>query len=221
MASFKTTLKRALLNYHTIFPNPADVCVHLFCVIGNGYEWKDGQLVDKWDPHGRKKKPDYGDPSEKWPDHLEDYLRKDITYQLSEKARKVQQQFVIDNIDDIVKGSPVAEYFGHRRGYYLIKEICLDYARAFHFPDDIKPDWAEALYKFCYFWLQALNEEYRVGSKGDVSHWPTDITEAYEEIKKVRARLYSILHNGEPYEVHAARVRETTKVLLDKLDKKE
>lgn len=43
----KDALKRSLLNYPTIFPNAFSVYHHWFCVVGNGYEWKDGELVHK------------------------------------------------------------------------------------------------------------------------------------------------------------------------------
>lgn len=43
---FETTLKSCLMEYPSIFPNALSVYDHLFCTIGNGYEWENGQLVD-------------------------------------------------------------------------------------------------------------------------------------------------------------------------------
>jgi hypothetical protein len=42
----KDTLKISLLNYPGLFPNAFSVYHHWFCVNGNGYEWKNGELVD-------------------------------------------------------------------------------------------------------------------------------------------------------------------------------
>ena len=42
----KETLWKALINFPTIFPNALSVYNHLFCVGGNGYEWKDGELIE-------------------------------------------------------------------------------------------------------------------------------------------------------------------------------
>ena len=38
-------VKRILLNYPMLYPNALTVYNQLFCVIGNGYEWKNGELV--------------------------------------------------------------------------------------------------------------------------------------------------------------------------------
>ena len=43
----KKTLKLALINYPEIYPNALTVYDHWFCVIGNGYKWLDGELVEK------------------------------------------------------------------------------------------------------------------------------------------------------------------------------
>jgi len=51
--SLRDTVRYCLLWYPSIFKNALDVYNHLFCVIGNGYDWKDGCLVDG---HDKKKK---------------------------------------------------------------------------------------------------------------------------------------------------------------------
>lgn len=42
----KDTVRQSLLTYPNIHKNALDVYHHLFCSIGGGYEWKDGELVD-------------------------------------------------------------------------------------------------------------------------------------------------------------------------------
>lgn len=42
----KDTVREALLKYPSIEVNSLDVYNHLFCAIGNGYDWVDGELVD-------------------------------------------------------------------------------------------------------------------------------------------------------------------------------
>ncbi len=41
----RETLRENLLNYPMLFKNALDVYDQLFCVCGNGYRWKDGELV--------------------------------------------------------------------------------------------------------------------------------------------------------------------------------
>ena len=45
----KDNLKILLLNYPELFPNAFSVYHHWFCVNGNGYEWKNGELVNAYD----------------------------------------------------------------------------------------------------------------------------------------------------------------------------
>ena len=45
------TLRECLLNFPTIYANALSVYAHWFCVVGNGYEWVNGELVH----------PEYGD----------------------------------------------------------------------------------------------------------------------------------------------------------------
>ena len=47
----KDTVTRSLLEYPTLHLNSLDVYDHLFCTIGNGYEWVDGELVDIYAPN--------------------------------------------------------------------------------------------------------------------------------------------------------------------------
>lgn len=43
----KDTVMNALLEYPTLFLNSLDVYNYLFCMIGNGYVWTNGELVDR------------------------------------------------------------------------------------------------------------------------------------------------------------------------------
>lgn len=50
MTSVERAVKRALLEYPTLFPSPACVLVHAFTVLGSGYVWTDdGRLADRKD----------------------------------------------------------------------------------------------------------------------------------------------------------------------------
>ena len=46
MASVEQTVRNDLLLWPSILVNRFNVLHHLFCVIGNGFEWKDGELVE-------------------------------------------------------------------------------------------------------------------------------------------------------------------------------
>lgn len=44
--TLKNTVRNMILAYPALFRNALEAYNHLFCVIGTGYEWKNGQLVD-------------------------------------------------------------------------------------------------------------------------------------------------------------------------------
>ena len=49
------TIQDCFDNYPGLFKERVDVLNHLFCVIGNGYDWKNGELVDNVTTRGEKK----------------------------------------------------------------------------------------------------------------------------------------------------------------------
>lgn len=46
--TLEKTLTEMSLRYSDIFPSREDAIHHLFLVLGNGYDWKDGELVDPY-----------------------------------------------------------------------------------------------------------------------------------------------------------------------------
>lgn len=204
MSTFKQTLKFSMLRYPTIFPNPVDVCVHLFCAIGNGYEWYEGEMVDRFH-HNEPLVMKYPLDRDMTPEMAAIHASVDARtgHKLKDQARFVQMKWTEENIDAIVDAIPTNVYFGSDpKSYYFRKGICLEHAHAFHFPEDIKKDWAEALYGFLQYWLVQLNYEYGPGrSKDDeLLWWPEDIKEARKTILEARIRLYPLAHNGQTYE---------------------
>ena len=136
---------------------------------------------------------------------------------LRDKAKLVQMKFVADNIDEILEANPTNAYFGRESiGYYFTKNICLEYAKAFHFPDDIKKDWAEALYTFLQHWLYALNCEYGPPREKDdlLLWWPEDVREARQAILDTRVRLHPLVHNGRTYEQDAISTADLIRRIL-------
>lgn len=215
MPSFKQTLKYGLLRYPTLFPNPVNVCEHLFCTVGTGYDWIDGELVDNFDPNKTNESlvMKYPDETENREDLAE--LEKLIPDFYAERklkatARRIQMKFVQDNIETILIGSPVAVYFGNNlRGYYFLKGISIKHAHAFNFPENIKEDWAKGLYKFLEYWLVQLNTEYGVSHQThDVSFWPADIQQARTTIIETRNRLHPYAHGGQTYDQYISVMRE-------------
>lgn len=216
MSTVKQTLKFCMLRYPTIFPNPVDVLIHLFCSIGTGYEWFNGELVDFHTSEEEMNISTMKYPEKRSVDPALAELETSIGLTLKDQAKHIQMKFVEDNIDTIVNANKTNTYFGRERGGYgITKDIHIKYANAFSFPDTIKEDWAKTLCDFLQYWLYQLNVEYGAGdSKNDsLSWWPADIREARLVIAKTRARLYPYAHNGRTYEEHTAYIKELFKDL--------
>src|SRR5271157_4019207 len=214
--TFKQTLKYCMLTYPTIFPSPLHVLRHFFCVIGNGYGWIDGELVDCFCKDINVTKMKYREREEDLTIGVPEFVIARTGMRLRDQAELVQMKWVEENIDAIVEANPTNSYFGDQcNGCYFTRSISLEYAKAFTFPDNIKQDWAEALHEFLQYWLVQLNDEYGPGTKDDDLHWwPAEIREARQAILDARVRLHPYAYNGETYEQHVVNTRALLKDLL-------
>ena len=55
--NLEVTLQAMYDNYPLLFADRVDCLNHLFCVIGNGYDWVNGELVDPSDEKAPPKNP--------------------------------------------------------------------------------------------------------------------------------------------------------------------
>lgn len=148
MASVRDTIYRSLWNYPWVDKTRTSVLEHLFYVYGNGYVWRDGELIETslppWhdgplyprehdqftlDPDGP-----YTPPGSKFLEEME-------------ARRKHERDFVRDNIDAITDTVAEATFLarmkeqrkliGRKYLYPAGSKIC-------SLPDNIKPDWWHA-----------------------------------------------------------------------------
>ena len=117
----ETTIQRMFDRYPDLFSTRKECLNHLFCVIGNGYEWKRGQIVE------------CGEDDEVEPFIIEeekkDYEVKHPKAEPSkENIQKWNERKALYPMCYEFKWYPVCEFS-------LINEI----------PDDARPDWKEAV----------------------------------------------------------------------------
>lgn len=110
--------------YPDLFPTRKHCLDHLFCVIGNGFEWVNGELVDddnKYEKRYKLRKPIK--KAEFWREETWNQMNKfyNDLYGLDEK-RKIPMQYNFE-------------------WYPLSKK----YSALFTYPEDIKDDWKELL----------------------------------------------------------------------------
>jgi len=153
--NFKDTLRSMLLKYPAIFPNALAAYDHLFCVVGNGYSWENGQLVDSSDKmisqeEAILKSIDFHlvnpvfDPFSflKDNDSLE-IVKNSLQFKYKKVIEEVKMTFDIDNRMTDFTFEKLDKYFPGDK--YCIQ--ISDYTKIFKLPDNIQSDWLEAAEK--------------------------------------------------------------------------
>lgn len=112
------TIKKVMSVYPSIAPSRVQVLHHLFWVIGNGYEWKDGELVTLFSEDYEKKPLIPSSPA------LEAY---DRVYAALGKFIEATPDYI-----DVVR-IPLATVY----------PLC-EYSKILCIPEDVKDDWLDA-----------------------------------------------------------------------------
>ena len=162
------TIQNCFDNYPCLFKERADVLDHLFCVIGNDYEWKDGELVtnvptgsglalleshlvdgkafqhNKLSLRAESQLYEQERIAQGWYDvwksrHPDDDIK---------EMKATRQKTIAKLPDDVYYREPLRK----KRWYFYVNipgeeyiDFCEDYAFIFNYPDDIKPDWKDAI----------------------------------------------------------------------------
>lgn len=158
------TIHRSIIKYPSLynFGNLKDsrmaVLNHLFFTNGNGYDWKDGELVEyrseklksfkkrvkekqlkKWLNEDHK---DYED-SEAFKRFEEFCKENDLLHHLTKEAKEERKRRRIEE-----NNNRKLHIYPFSKGYFLLGEI----------PDDVKEDWLDAGYDACVFALNWFEE---------------------------------------------------------------
>ncbi len=128
MNKLDTQVRQSLLGYPLIFATRADVLEHMFLVVGNGYEWVGGSLVDVFD-----KGFDETRAREKFFFDV-DRMEADFGVDASSRLARARRQFQYDNIEDLVFERGTAQPMSTTR----IMAISVEHSHAFTVPDDVE-----------------------------------------------------------------------------------
>lgn len=158
--TLKDTVKDSLIMFPSIHKNIIDVYDHLFCTIGNGYEWIDGELKYVGGnervhtvQEGIMKifneefiKP-YGDEGQytvlgniiRHDFHREDYSDIKIIFHHNKRCAEYIED--IFNYEDRMNDYSIPMHKNYEFKFYELSK----YSAMCCFPDDIKYDWAEGI----------------------------------------------------------------------------
>lgn len=165
----KSELKHCLLNFPRIFPNALSVYDHWFCVIGNGYEWKDGELSVPY-KHDKKYSAKTAEQAvinllqyaiiEDWTDEKStilsiikafmeegpDNIKFIQNFVLSQNMQTMDYVEMIFNTKNRMNdfSIPVDTVLSKRKDYKFTFYPLCKYSRICNIPDDIKDDWLKA-----------------------------------------------------------------------------
>lgn len=143
------TIQAMYDEYPTLFKERSDCLDQLFCTIGNGYEWINGELVDK-DDHLKEKelarhlvdgkafqhnKMSLRDVAMEYARRREDKLESKPP-EIKDLLRKIDEEYFESIPDDVYHEKPRSE-----RWYPISKR----FSYLHNYPDDIKPDWLAAI----------------------------------------------------------------------------
>ena len=132
----ETTIQRMFDEYPDLFSTRQECYDFLFCVIGNGYEWRRGQLV-------------YCDDESTKEEEEEDYacpfppLARQSEENIAKRRKEDEELHNLQRENDLEDGLPdIGPYDPDKRHWY--HPIC-EYSRINNVPKDVKPDWAKAV----------------------------------------------------------------------------
>lgn len=168
------TIQKMFDSYPTLFKERADCLNHLFCTIGNGYEWVNGELIaiascgydvltkeeianlasrlvdgkayqyNKLSLRAESQLYEDERIAEGWyEEYKKRYPDEDV-----DRLKEVRQRTINKLPDDIFYKEPVRKkrwcFYVNIPGHERI-DFCTRFAFLFNYPDNIKPDWKEAI----------------------------------------------------------------------------
>lgn len=111
--------------YPDIFPTRKHCLNHLFCVIGNGYEWINGELVNKDDTFERRYK----------------------IVESMNKAKPRDEDFYNNmlRLENELKEVMGEDYKINHKYSFEWYPLCKEYSKLYTYPENITDDWMELL----------------------------------------------------------------------------
>lgn len=135
------TIQAMYDHFPGLFKDRADCYNQLFCTIGNGYEWIDGELIDTCAPvvpqHPLKDGKAY--------QYQKLSLRQTVEYYLRRAAARNSKPYVAPEDLEAIPDDVYHERPRKERWYFHQAGLCRDFAYLFNYPEEIKPDWKEAI----------------------------------------------------------------------------
>lgn len=223
MSHFKQFLAGQMRAYPLLYPEPLDIMVAILC--GNStMEWQQGNLVPSYAQTRDTSVMNYSDLNlDNRTDNPGDAMSAMYDKRWLQAQSQVQARRLVDqHMDIIVNADPTTTYFRsrfHQSGSIreLVNGKVGKEAAFLCFPDDIQPDWGQAIVQFQDWLLQSMNDTHGIGIAGQTDHWPEAARVLKENIRSARERLHPLLHGGQSYKEHCGNMQRLSERLIGEI----
>lgn len=148
----RDTIKSSVLNYPLISQTNGEIQHHLFIVVGNGYEWVNGELVDESDNQSTQSVNDaiyklfneYKRENNSWIDILK--KTSDVKGFLKYILNYIETEVLAILKADTMFDEPLEVYFD-KINEPLLFGIC-EYSKIYDLPDKITKEWYDCVVNF-------------------------------------------------------------------------
>jgi len=177
------TIKKAMINYPSLFPTKYDVLEHLFLVNGNGYDWENGQLIAIFG-HAEKSNTaecaiklaqDFIDGFKPYED-VNEFAKQIITHTKIELL--IEELTVLNNFEENYKKTS-DEYLKNRNRAKLYPAD-FGFCKIGKIPENIQDDWREAVVQYIDF----LDHHQEILDEQTLKQWDKFIEVKNNLIKK-------------------------------------
>ena len=157
------TIQTYFDNCSSAFQRREQALDHLFCTIGNGFEWVDGELVsnDEWktinplDENGKAKQYNIYTKGKHRKEEYDRIKSNPCTLELYNgfilnEDETLEQRFLEPKEDDDDL---------HEEVIHTVYPLSLKYSYLFNYPADIKPDWLEGIKETYEYIIENINED--------------------------------------------------------------
>jgi hypothetical protein len=168
-------VRRSLIKHPLIFQSRWDVLVHLFLVIGNGYEWQDGQLVAVY-----REDEDWDEEYERGEFFRDlDDLERQFGTSADLRLARARRQFQLDHIEDLIHESR-HNYRPGGMSFERLATISKEYSHALNAPPMVEASFLEGAIEV----LQNLMQQLYYLAEGDKDDGLRDVVA--EQLERLR-----------------------------------
>ncbi len=197
MSLINKRIADSIRRYPTLYRCRTDVLEHWFCVIGNGMEWQDGQLVSIFDEPPLRTVEQLVAENTKW---MRERLEEDdnemdastlARYRVMIQQESTRIRFTVENASDIALVEWSHNTPTRLRDSFSAKSIypLCAYSRMSQVPDDVDPEWLAAVREMIFVVFRSEPSQYGFDPETNAKQHETNIQFASQTLASLARRF--------------------------------